>query len=289
MLFFIIMFDIAILYRITERYRISEKYFYSHCVHNLQYYLRMKTGKEILNELLEHTKLTKNGLGTLIGLPRSQNLYDIENEKVKNISSELSEKITKVFTEIDRAYLLTGEGSLLLNSEKTKTIFLDQPSDYLLARRNKKNETKEFRVPLVTVKARAGYVTSYDNTDVINSLEKYAVPPGVTYTGAIWRYFEVDGDSMEPVLVTGDYVLCSQVPQDDWENIRNFYVHVLVTDTEVMIKRIFVKETGEWVLISDNETHKQKFFDVSTLKELWVFRRLIKKTISAKKIFKINI
>lgn len=178
-----------------------------------------------------------------------------------------------------------------LNEDFTQndSVVKEKESPYLIKRRNKKNELKEFRVPLVTVKARAGYVKTYDSTDIINSLEKYAIPPGVTYTGAIWRYFEVDGDSMEPALVTGDYVLCSQVPQDDWENIRNFYVHVLVTDSEVLIKRIFVKDTGEWVLISDNETHKQRFFDVTTLKELWVFRRLIKKTISAKKVFKINI
>lgn len=75
--------------------------------------------------------------------------------------------------------------------------------------KNKKVETKEFRVPLVTIKARAGYLSSYENIDLINSLDKYAIPPGVSYTGAIWRYFEVDGDSMEPALQRGDYVLCS--------------------------------------------------------------------------------
>lgn len=64
-------------------------------------------------------------------------------------------------------------------------------------------------MPLVTIKARAGYLSSYENIDLINSLDKYAIPPGVSYTGAIWRYFEVDGDSMEPALQRGDYVLCS--------------------------------------------------------------------------------
>ena len=157
--------------------------------------------------------------------------------------------------------------------------------------KNKKVETKEFRVPLVTIKARAGYLSSYENIDLINSLDKYAIPPGVSYTGAIWRYFEVDGDSMEPALQSGDYVLCSQVPQDDWEhNVKNYYVYVLVTETEIMIKRVFVKDDGTWVLISDNESHSpQKLFDPKLLKELWVFRRLIKKTISPKKEFKIKI
>lgn len=163
-------------------------------------------------------------------------------------------------------------------------------NSYLNQRRDLKNTSEEFRVPLVTVKARAGYVASYDNIDIINSLDKYAIPPGVSYSGAIWRYFEVDGESMEPALSAGDHVLCSQVPAEDWDNIKNFYVYVLVTANMITIKRVFVKDTGEWVLISDNEQlAPQKLFDKTMLKELWVFRRLIKKTISAKKEFKIKI
>ena len=242
----------------------------------------MKT-KERLILFIEHLNLNAKTFEESCGI---SNGY--VNNIRESIGSKILEKISNKYANLNTIWLLHGEGKMLKNKDLDSNV-AETAGTYLVERRNKKNESKEFRVPLVTVKARAGYVTSYDNTDVINSLEKYAVPPGVTYTGAIWRYFEVDGDSMEPVLVTGDYVLCSQVPQDDWENIRNFYVHVLVTETEILIKRIFVKETGQWVLISDNETHKQKFFDVPTLKELWVFRRLIKKTISAKKVFKITI
>lgn len=163
-------------------------------------------------------------------------------------------------------------------------------SQYLARRRRIKNTSEEFRVALVTVKARAGYAHSYDSVDLINSLDKYAIPPGVSYAGAIWRYFEVDGDSMEPSLSSGDHVLCSQVPSEDWDNVKNYYVYVLVTNTDVAIKRVFVKEDGKWVLISDNEAAcPQKLFEPKSLKELWVFRRLIKKTISPKKEFKIKI
>lgn len=38
--------------------------------------------------------------------------------------------------------------------------------------KNKKSEIKEFKVALITVKARAGYLNSYDNIDLINSLDK---------------------------------------------------------------------------------------------------------------------
>ena len=129
----------------------------------------------------------------------------------------------------------------------------ESEAQYLARRRRIKNAEEEFRVPLVTVKARAGYTHSYDSVDLINSLDKYAIPPGVSHSGAIWRYFEVDGDSMEDALSTGDMILCSQVPQEDWANIRNYYVYVIVTETELTIKRVFVKDDSNWVLISDNE------------------------------------
>ena len=100
----------------------------------------------------------------------------------------------------------------------------------------------------------------------------------------------MDGDSMEESLTTGDMILCSQVPQEDWDNVKNYYVYVIVTETEVTIKRVFVKPNGQWVLISDNEAvTPQRLFDHKQLKELWVFRRLIKKTISPRKEFKIKV
>jgi phage repressor protein C with HTH and peptisase S24 domain len=180
---------------------------------------------------------------------------------------------------------------LIRNGDQTLNTVSENPETYIQKRRNLKiDSSTSFKVPLVSVKARAGYVNDYDNIDLINNLDKYAIPPGVSHIGAIWRYFEVDGDSMEPQLSSGDYILCSQVPQEDWENVKDFYVYVIVTETNLLIKRIFVKSEKEWVLISDNETHTpQKLFDVTTLKELWVFRRLIKKTISPKKEFKIKI
>jgi hypothetical protein len=68
---------------------------------------------EILNAVLKHTGMSANGLANAIKLPRSQNLYDIQNGKVKKISPELSEKIVNRFPEINRDFLLTGEGEML--------------------------------------------------------------------------------------------------------------------------------------------------------------------------------
>ena len=76
----------------------------------------MKSGSEILKEVLEFTGESKNSLAKAIKLKRSQNLYDIESGKVKSISSELSEKIVLAYPKLNRQYLLTGEGEIINES-----------------------------------------------------------------------------------------------------------------------------------------------------------------------------
>jgi len=182
--------------------------------------------------------------------------------------------------------------SEISNNDNPDLIYkMEEPQEsYTVTRRNKKNKDDFYKAPLVSIKAQAGYVRSYDQTDYVDTLEKYALPPGITYHGAVWRYFEIEGNSMHPTFANGDIVLASQVPQVDWEDIRNFYIYVLVTDTRILIKRIFAKSHNEWVLISDNEEeYGQVLFDISELKQLWIFRRHLKRSAPPPKQFKITV
>lgn len=167
---------------------------------------------------------------------------------------------------------------------------LNEPAvPYHLQRREQKNIPKTFVVPLVPYKARAGYVKMYDQVDYLDKLEQYAIPPNVDPAGAIWRYFEVGGDSGEPVLRSGDLLLCSQVPREDWMQLRNFHFYVLITATEIFVKRIYRETEMEWILISENEAMYPAIkFDVEAVREVWVVRRHIKKELPPTKVFDIE-
>src|SRR6478672_11352123 len=115
-------------------------------------------------------------------------------------------------------------------------------------RLEEKNTNTPFLVPLVGIKAQAGYVKGFEQVDYIDSLEKYSLPTGVNPTGAVWSYFEVDGESMEPSFYSGDVILASMLPHEDWNEIRNFYVYVILTDQQLLVKRVFRKNEKEWVL-----------------------------------------
>lgn len=124
----------------------------------------------------------------------------------------------------------------------------------------------------------------------IETMEQYALPPGVKPQGANWAYWEIEGNSMEPVFKGGDIILTSQVPQMDWENMRNFYIYVIVTEERVLFKRIYCKNQMEWVLISENEEqYPQQLLSVEYIKQVWIYRKTIKTDAAPTKKFEIKV
>jgi len=165
----------------------------------------------------------------------------------------------------------------------------DTESEYLKKRRSQKNSAQPYLVPLVPMKAIAGYIKSYDQIEFLDTLEKYSLPPGVSPIGAVWQYFEISGDSMEPSFQSGDVVLTSQVPYDDWSYIRNFYVYIILTEKDLWIKHVYAESKDEWILISENdESYKPFVVKVADIRELWVMRRHIKKELRREKEFDIS-
>ena len=152
-----------------------------------------------------------------------------------------------------------------------------------------KNEPAPYLVPLVGIKAQAGYVKGFEQVDYMDTLEQYSLPPGVNPIGAVWRYFEVDGDSMEPTFSPGDVVLATMVPHEDWNDIKNFCVYVILTADQLLIKRLFRKSATEWVLISDNEeVAPQVVLKTEDIRQLWFLRRHIRSKVPQPKEFKIT-
>jgi phage repressor protein C with HTH and peptisase S24 domain len=152
-----------------------------------------------------------------------------------------------------------------------------------------KNRPSECLVPLVGIKAQAGYVRGFEQTDFIDTLEKYSLPPGVNPKGLEWSYFEVDGDSMEPTLSSGDILLTSLLPHEDWNDVKNFSVYVILTEEQLLVKRVYPKNEKEWVLISDNtEENPQVSIDLAKVKQVWTLRRHIRSKLPPPKEIKIT-
>jgi phage repressor protein C with HTH and peptisase S24 domain len=163
---------------------------------------------------------------------------------------------------------------------------------YLEQRRYGKIVGEDFFVPLVRQAARAGYSKSYENVDYLNDLETFQMPPGIRHKGFDWRWFEVGGTSMNPVLTDGDYILCSLIGEADWiDAIRadEFKIFVIVWRNDVSVKRV-VMNSGDFILISENEEEeKQKRVSVNDVKEIWKVRRRLTAQLPPTKRFKITV
>ncbi len=148
---------------------------------------------------------------------------------------------------------------------------------FLSNRLQSKNAGHIHLVPLVGVKAQAGYIKGFEQVDYMDTLEQYSLPPGVNPIGAVWRYFEIDGDSMEPTLSPGDVVLATLVPVDDWNDTKDFCVYVIHTADQLLIKRLYNKSDDTWVMVSDNEeVAPQHLIKKQDVKEVWYLRRHIR-------------
>lgn len=160
---------------------------------------------------------------------------------------------------------------------------------YVELRRDKKQEKIPVQAPLIAQKVQAGYAKGYEHVDYLDALEKYSLPPGVNGTGAVWTYFEVDGDSMEPTFFEGDMILASMLPPEDWNDLKNFSVYVILAGDHLVLKRVYRKSPDMWVLISDNEEqYPQQLLPVDSIKQVWTFRRHIRAKVAPPKEFRIT-
>lgn len=179
-------------------------------------------------------------------------------------------------------------------NEKNKMDNMSVESEtFLEKRRKKKNADNPYLVPFVDVPAQAGYKKAYDHIDYIQTLKHYPILPNVDPHGATWRYFQVEGDSMEnprksgdeivdPGLKDNDVILASLVIKDDWETFSNLYTYVVVTNDILTIKdvdREMFKEHKKWVLISRNPIYEPMLIDIKDVKQLWLFRRRVSNTL----------
>jgi len=125
----------------------------------------------------------------------------------------------------------------------------------------------------VPIKAAAGYLLGYGDTEFIESLPSFRMP-GLSNNS--YRMFEVDGLSMSPTLSDKDRVICEWVP--NFEGIRENRVHVVVHKEGIAVKRVLnrVKDRNKIYLKSDTLTHRQDFpikeVDPADIVEIWYVR-----------------
>jgi len=143
-------------------------------------------GTEIINKLLIHYQLNPKSFSEAIGLERPQAIYDIQSGKTKSISSKMADKIISAFPEINRSWLLAGEGEMLHGATEEAAPH---------------NRIRYW----VDVDATAGGVTLFDD-QVTNKHIDLDIPEFHDCTDAVNLY----GDSMLPLYKSGQIIILKE-------------------------------------------------------------------------------
>ncbi|MFZ4783838.1 MAG: helix-turn-helix domain-containing protein [Flavobacteriales bacterium] len=143
--------------------------------------------------------------------------------------------------------------------QKMATLF-DTSIDYLVG---KKMDGR--RIPIVPVRAAAGYLHGYSDPEFIDSLPTMDLSGTDMPLRSDMRVFQISGDSMHP-LEDGAYVIAEKLNQ--LSEIRSGQPHVVITDEGIVYKRVQVE--GVFAnLISDNKFYAPYSIELRTIREIW--------------------
>lgn len=120
---------------------------------------------------------------------------------------------------------------------------------------------------LVNAKAAAGYPQNIADTSWYEQLPAFDLPIP-EFRNATYRGFQVEGDSMQPNLKPGDWVLgraCEHI-----DNVSANKMYVVVLEDAVLVKKIERKPNSNNVtLVSLNESYPPYEIKPFQIQELW--------------------
>ena len=171
----------------------------------------------------------------------SQGLLGQARTGKSDLGNKTIDKILKVYQDLSKVWLLTGEGEML--------------ADVSTAPKEASN-AKESGIPLIPLEAMAGVLSGTDVSIMGYECELYQVP---IFSGADFL-IRIVGDSMMPKYSPGNIAACKRVPLDKlWFQWGKVYV--VDTRQGALIKRVEPSD-AEGCISLHSENPRYKPFDL---------------------------
>ena len=150
-----------------------------------------------------------------------------------------------------------------------------ESGSYLLKRRKQKMSSESRNtIHFVPVKAAAGYLSSYADSEFIDELNTFTLP---MLSGGNYRAFEIIGDSMLPTP-SGSIIVGEKTESAD--DIKNNNAYIVVSRSEGIVYKRVVKNAkgkGKLTLVSDNPSYQPYQINAEDVAELWAAQVVIGK------------
>lgn len=175
--------------------------------------------------------VTQKEIVLQIGLSSASYLSDLISGK-SDLSEQFSDKLTSFYPEINKVWLMTGEGEMLKSD--------DQPFT------EKESEETRPRIPYAAAAGRLTEALSGVAEDECEQIPIVKYLPMYNFT--IVAY----GDSMRPEIASGDEMACRTIRDKSY--IQWGRVYVLDTDNGIIVKRIY--DDGDCIrCVSNNKDY----------------------------------
>ena len=149
-------------------------------------------------------------------------------------------------------------------------------NNYLAKRRQQKMLTAERNIiHFVPVKAAAGYLAGYADSEFIDELNTFTLP---MLAGGNYRAFEIIGDSMMPTP-SGSIIVGEKV-DGNTEDIKNNQAYIVVSRNEGIVYKRIVKSNkakSKLTLVSDNPQYQPYQVNSEDVIELWQAQMVLSK------------
>ncbi len=148
-------------------------------------------------------------------------------------------------------------------------------SGYLAKRRQLKMMNADRNlIHFVPVKAAAGYLAGYADSEFIDELNTFTLP---MLTGGSYRAFEIIGDSMMPTP-SGSVIVGEKI--ESLESVKNNAAYIVVSKNEGIVYKRVVKNNknkNKLTLVSDNPAFQPYQVHAADVLEMWQAQAIINK------------
>jgi transcriptional regulator with XRE-family HTH domain len=143
----------------------------------------------------------------------------------------------------------------------------NQSTSYLMKRRQQKMMSADRNlIHFVPVKAAAGYLAGYADSEFIDELNTFTLP---MLSGGNYRAFEIIGDSMLPTP-SGSIIVGEKVESID--DVKNNNAYVVISRNEGIVYKRIVKSNkakNKVSLVSDNPSYQPYQVNAEDIIEIW--------------------
>ncbi len=195
----------------------------------------------------------------------------IKRSLVGAYEEERAEPRTDVLETVSSIFKVTLDELLLHDLSES------HGSGYLARRRQLKMMSADRNlIHFVPVKAAAGYLAGYADSEFIDELNTFTLP---MLSGGMYRAFEIIGDSMLPTP-SGSVIVGEKV--ENIENMKSNTACIVVTKSEGIVYKRVVKSNknkSKLTLVSDNPAYQPYQVNAGDILEMWQAQVAINKVV----------